>query len=190
MKKYLLALLLFPLCCVSQEKELNTYLTALKTVEFDESKAVIEKYSFSHKSDYILRDFLNTGSIIFNTDIDSLKGYKAIISASAQNGTGNYIDTRFIVVMYFDKVEKLWKVYNMRESVDPCKEAQTSQNHIDEGKFYTKKEFVYRNLCYWYMMCGKITKAKEAAKLSNDAAKDAGNNSFALEDDKTILRIL
>jgi len=51
-----------------------------------------------------------------------------------------------IVVMYLNKENSLWCVEMFREATDPNKEYKISKQDVDSGKFYTKKQYVYRNL--------------------------------------------
>lgn len=173
MKKVLyFLLLLIPLSSIGQQQELKAYLTALKTPEFAESKKVIKELTFRNFDYYTLSSFSEVSGTMFTTDKSGIKGYKGIFTAKVLNKAGTFIEKRLMTVMYFDKISKKWKILDIREPADAEYEANTSQSNIDKGDFYTEKRFVYRSLCYWLMMSGKIIKAKEAVKLAIDNAKD------------------
>lgn len=164
----------------AQQSELIKYLNALKTVEFDESKKTIKQLSIQGTYSYILDSYESPIGQIFNTDIPGVKGYKAIIKSRGKDVKGNTVDDRFLVVLYYDKIKLKWIVVDFRTAADPCSEANLSKRDIDKGDFYSDKQYVYRNLGYWQMMCGKIKNAKMAFVLANKEAEKNGDKEFSM----------
>ena len=139
MKQFtLLILIIISLSGFSQEKELKEYLSAYSTLEFDESKEIVKKLSFSLNSNFILSEYSSIKGMMFNTDLDSIKGYKAIVSCKLENQAGNLIDKRMFVLMFKDKKINVWKVFAFRESVDPKKEYNSLKTAVENNDFYTK----------------------------------------------------
>ena len=168
MKKILLILMLFtPIITWGQKSDLIKFLDACKTFEFEESKEIISKYSF------------NLGNI---------KGYKAIINCKIKNKAGQYIDKKMIVVMYLNKENSLWCVEMFREATDPNKEYKISKQDVDSGKFYTKKQYVYRNLAYWAISSGKLNEAIKYMNIAEEEAAKVNDTKFNIDSQKEVLR--
>lgn len=181
MKFILLFVLFVSHACYGQQKELKLYLDALKTPEFDESKAIVDKYSFREEKIFTLSGYGDITGKTFSTDVATIPGYKAIVTAKAKTERGSFAEKRFLAVMYNDKKDKRWKIYNFREAVDPCSEYTIAKSDIDDNKFYTTKQHVYRNLAYWSLMCGKLADLPKTVKLAKDAAKEEGDNLFYID---------
>ena len=64
---------------------------------------------------------------------------------------------------------------------DPNKEYKISKQDVDSGKFYTKKQYVYRNLAYWAISSGKLNEAIKYMNISEEeAAKVMIQNSTSI----------
>ena len=161
-----------------QTEELTKFLDAYKTSEFDESKKIIKNYSFNLDATYTMLEYTSINGLLFETDIPEVKGYKAIINCKLENKAQQFVDKRMMVVMYFDKERKNWAVFEIREAADATNEYNVTKNDVEANKFYTKKEFVYRNLAYWCMMAGKLQDAKKYIELGIVEAKSNNNSSF------------
>lgn len=185
---------LFLACSFSsfcQKEDLIKYLDAYKTSEFPESRAIIADYSFDNVPEYTMSEYSSINGINFSTDVASIKGYKAIVNCKLQNKAGTFIEKRMLIVMYPDKIKKHWAVSGIREVADANYEYETSKASVDQGKFYTDKEFVYRNLSYWALMAGKILDSKKYIELAISIAKENNNASFSSSKlDFAISRIL
>jgi hypothetical protein len=173
----------------AQDDRLNEYLNALQTKDSETSKDIIDRTSFHLTNEYTLYSFEKLAGEYFDTDVNGIKGYKASIAAIAIDGDQNKITDTFLAVMYYDHREALWKVFDFRTKADPCYEAAVSQSDIDKDKFYTDKEYVYRNLGYWQMMCGNIARAENAFRLASVEAEAKGMPDFVKEHMETIKRI-
>lgn len=177
MAKYLIILFsLFSLTTSAQQQDLTKFLEAYKTAEFEESQTVIANYSFGEKADYTISEYSKFSVLTFNTDIPNVKGYKAIGNCKVKNKAGGFIDKRMMVVMYFDKTKKHWSVFSLREVAESKNEYEIAKADVEAGKFYTSKEFVYRNLAYWSLMAGQIKDGKKYIELAIEAAKESANS--------------
>lgn len=177
--------------CFAQKDDLVKYLEAYKTSEFEESKKIIADYSFEQEAEYTMSEYSSISGLTFSPDIPTIKGYKAIINCKLQNKAGTFIEKRMMIVMYFDKIKKHWAVFDMREVADPKHEYETAKTDVEAGKFYTDKEYVYRNLAYWCMMAGQIKDAKKYIDLAITSAKENNNNLFSTSHvDLAIKRIM
>lgn len=174
----------------TQETELNKYLNALKTSEFDESKKVVSDYTFSNSNKYTLSKVIDVSGIESQTDVDGVKAYKAIVVAYARNKAGGFIETRFLAIMYFDKVDKRWKLFDLREAADPCSEATISEEEVSKGEFYTDKQYVYRNMAYWLLMCGKLKNARLSTGTAIEAALLKHDQNFVITYNQILDRIM
>jgi len=163
---------------LGQSEELKKFLDAYKTAEFDESKKIIQDYAFNLDITYKMFEYSSINGLLFDTDIPGIKGYKAIINCKLENKAGGLVDKRMMVVMYFDKKRKRWAVFEIREAADASNEYNTSKDNVEAQKFYTDKEYVYRNLAYWCMMAGKLQDAKKYIDLGISVAKSSNNSSF------------
>ena len=174
---------------LGQTEELKKFLDAYKTKEFDESKKIIQDYSFNEEATYTMSEYSSVNGLLFDTDLPEVKGYKAIINCKLENKAHQFIDKRMMVVMYYDKERKRWAVYGIREVADATNEYNISKNNVEANKFYTKKEFVYRGLAYWCMMAGKLQDANKYIELGIAEAKASNNSSFTTNID-TILKAI
>lgn len=163
---------------IGQTEELKKFLDAYKTKEFDESKKIIHDYSFNVEATYTISEYSSINGILFDTDLTDVKGYKAIINCKLETKTHEFVDKRMMVVMYFDKERQRWAVNGIREVVDATNEYTIAKNAVEANKFYTQKEFVYRNLAYWCMMAGKLQDANKYIELGIAEAKASNNSSF------------
>lgn len=172
-----------------QTEELKKFLDAYKTSEFDESKKIIQDLSFNVVATYTMSEYSSVNGLLFETDIPEVKGYKAIINCKLENESHQFTDKRMMVVMYFDKERKKWVVFGIREVIDATNEYNISKNDVEANKFYTKKEFVYRNLAYWCMMAGKLQDAKKYIELGITEAKSNNNSEFTTNVDMILKAI-
>lgn len=180
-REILIILLCIPLCATAQKEDLEKYFNAYKTKEFDESKKIIADYSFGGEAQYTLADIGEINGVEFSTDIEGLKGYKAIITCKVENKLGGLIEKRMMAVAYFDKTKNHWSVFGFGQAADPANEFEIAKKNVDAGDFYTDKEYVFRNLAYWAMMAGKINEAEKYEQMAFDAAKEHKNDSFSDE---------
>lgn len=189
MKKILLILMLFtPIITWGQKSDLIKFLDACKTFEFEESKEIISKYSFNLGNMYDLLNYEEPTDILFDTDTLNIKGYKATINCKIKNKAGQYIDKKMIVVMYLNKENSLWCVEMFREATDPNKEYKISKQDVDSGKFYTKKQYVYRNLAYWAISSGKLNEAIKYMNIAEEEAAKVNDTKFNIDSQKEVLR--
>ena len=174
----LLAALILPGLLFAQKEDLIKYLEAYKSNEFEESKKTIADYSFEQKAEHTMSEYSGISGLVFETDIPSLKGFKAVVLCKLQNKAGVFVEKRMMVVMYFDKIKKHWSVYALREAADSNNSYEVFKKEVEDGKFYTQKEYVYRNLAYWSMMVGKIKDGEKYLMLAIDSAKENNNTDF------------
>ena len=188
MKKIaLLFMLLYPTLIWGQKEDLIKFLDAHKTLEFEESKEVIAEHSLDLGSLYDIMNYEEPTGIIFDADTLGIKGYKAIINCKIKNKAEQYIDKKMIAVMYLNKQKNIWCVGMFREAIDPKKEYNTAKSDVDAGKFYTKKQYVYRNLTYWSIYAGKLNEAIKWIKIAEEEANKANDAKFNIESHKKIL---
>lgn len=172
-KFFIILFSLTGITALAQEQDLTKYLKACKTAEIERVQAFIADYSFGKKPDYNITDFSTFTGLEFTTDIPGLKGYKAMGNCTIKNKSGDVLDKKMMAVMYFDKIKNHWSVFSVREVADPKSEYEISKADIEAGKFYTSKEFVYKNAAYWSLMAGQINDAKKYIGLAIDAAKES-----------------
>jgi hypothetical protein len=163
---------------LGQTEELKKFLDAYKTKEFDESKKIIQDYSFNVENTYTLSEYTSINGLFFDTDHAKVKGFKAIINCKLENKAHQFIDKRMMVIMYYDKQRYRWAVYGIREVADATNEYTLAKNDVEANKFYSQKEFVYRNLAYWCMMAGKLQDANKYIELGIAEAKSSNNSTF------------
>ncbi len=192
MIKYLLFLfLLIPVATSAQKQDLIKYLNAYKIAEFEEAQKIIADYSFGEKAEYTLSEYSDFEGFSFDTDIPSIKGYKAIGNCKLKNKAEGFIDKRMMVVMYFDKTKKHWSVFSLREVADSKHEYEAAKADVEADKFYTSKEFVYRNLAYWCLMAGKIKDGEKYIQLAIESSKESTSHiAFTTQIDVAIKSIM
>ena len=186
----LIVLLLFSLFSYGQKEELIKFLDAYKTAEFTESQECIKKYSFGREIKYTMLNYNFINGLIFDTDIPGKKAYKAMISANVKMKGDDYAEKKMLIIMYLNKSTNTWCVFEFREACDPLKEYTDYKARVEVGDFYTKKEYVYRNLAYWSLAAGKIVDAKKYIDLAVEAAKDANNPKFTTQGMDDLINLL
>lgn len=164
-----------------QKLELQKYLDAYKTKEFDESKKIIRDYSFDGEAAYTMFDYSSINGVLFDTDIPEIKGYKAIINCKLETNGKQVIDKRMMVVMYYDKIRKRWAVYGIREVADATYEYKVSKENVEAKIFYTKKEYSYRSLAYWCILSGHLLDANKYIEIAIEEATSNRNSSFTTD---------
>ena len=174
---------------LGQTEELKMFLDAYKTSEFDESKKIIQDYSFNVETTYIMSEYSSVNGFLFDTDIPEIKGYKAIINCKLENKAHQFTDKRLMVVMYFDKERKRWVVYEITEAVDAVNEYNIAKNEVESNEFYTVKESVYRRLAHWCMMAGKLQDANKYIELAIKEAQSNNDFSFTTNVDMILKAI-
>ncbi len=178
MIKYLIILFsLISLTASAQEQDLVKYLNVLKAAGAERAQTVIADYSFDKKADYTIADYSKLTGESFDTDIPAIKGYKASGDCKIKKNDGSIEDKKMMVVMYFDKTKNHWSVYSLRTIADTKQEYESSKNEVEAGKFYTSKEFVYKNLAYWSLMSGHLQDAKKYIDLGIEAAKQTTSST-------------
>lgn len=73
-----------------QSEELIKFLNAYKTSEFNESKKIIQDYSFNVNATYTMSEYSSVNGLLFETDIPEVKGYKAIINCKLENNSHQF----------------------------------------------------------------------------------------------------
>ena len=164
-----------------QKEELQKYLDAYKTKEFDESKKIIRDYSFDGEAAYTMFDYNSISGLLFDTDVTEIKGYKAIVNCKLETNGKQIIDKRMMVVMYYDKTRKTWAVYGIREVADATYEYKVAKENVEAKIFYTKKEYSYRGLAYWCMMSGHLQDANKYIEIAITEAASSKNSSFTTD---------
>lgn len=160
------------------------FLNGVKIIDLPEGKEIVSKMLFKDSKSFpVISSYETLYESYFDTDLDSLKGYKKVISAKASNKYGNQIEKRFILIMYEDLQDSVWKVFEFRESIDAEKEVSTLQksitNHKPDELFFQELKIKYRGLSYWLLMVGKVNEAKIAAEKSIEEAQKTGDNNFS-----------
>jgi hypothetical protein len=189
MKKELLLFLLFlSITSYGQKENLIKYLDAYKTFEFDESKKIISNLSFSKYKELILLDYNEPTGIYFETDINGMRGYKAIVVCKLQLKNGSSIEKKMIVVMYINKNTNQWSICEFREALDPVWEYNFVKDQGEDCKLYSGKQYFFRSMAYWALNSGKLN---EAAQLIQKAKSEAKNDpSFSILELESIVNLI
>lgn len=188
MKKLTLILFfIYPICLWGQQKDLTSFLEACKTFDFEESKEIVSQHSLDKMTIYDISSYEEPAGISFNADTLDIKGYKAIVNCKIKNKAGQYIDKKMLIVMYLNKESNLWGVTLFRESLDPKKEYNTLKSEVEAGKFYTSKQYVYRNLSNWAINAGLLKEAIKYIQVAEQEAAKANDSKFSIESQKSIL---
>lgn len=185
MKKVLflsLSVLFFSNSSFAQKEELIKIIDSYKTIDFEESKEYIKNNSLGIQSLYDIMSYNDISGIVFDTDTSLVLGYKALFNCKIKNKSGQYIDKKMIAVMLKNSEKGKWKLYLLRESLDPTKSYNSVKNDINNGEFYTKKQYVYRNAAYWSIAAGKIKDAISFLELSKKEAEIANDENCYLSD--------
>jgi len=156
---------------LGQTDELTKFFDAYKTSEFDESKKIIQDYSFDLKASNIMSEYGSISGMLFETDYPEVKGYKAIVTCKLENKSNQIIDKRMMVVMYFDKTRNHWAVFEFREVVDVMNEYNSAKSDLEINRFHVPKKTLYGSVAYWSMMVGKLQDAKKYSALNIEEAK-------------------
>jgi hypothetical protein len=172
-----------------QTEELTKFLDAYKTSEFDESKKVIQDYSFNEKATYTMSEYGSISGLLFETDYPEVKGYKAIVTCKLENQANQLIDKRMMIVMYFDKMRKHWAVFAFREVVDVMNEYNSAKSDLEINRFNVPKKTLYGSVAYWSMMAGKLQDAKKYSDLEITEAK-SNNLPYSTDIESTLKAIL
>lgn len=176
--------------------DLIKYLDAYKTAEFEESKTIINEYSFDQGADYTMTDYSSVTGLTFETNFPNIKGYKALVNCKLKTKAGDYMDKKMLVVMYYDKLKTHYSVFGMQEATDAKSEYENAKTRVDAGEYvdrtngkgmWTDKEYDYKKVAFWAVMTGQINDAKKYINLAISSASEIRNNSFSTDQIELII---
>ena len=163
----------------SQQTELNQILAALQNFNTDpQAQETVAQYSFNRIQAFDQGNFTFVSGQTFSTDIPTIDGYTAQVSANVNNN-GNPNVVPMLAIMYKDQTDNTWKIFDLIPSVLPNNKYNTIKNQIDNGVFPSSEEDSYGELAYWCMMTGKLTEADTAIKTAFTKAKANNNTNFS-----------
>lgn len=189
MKKTTILLLLFvSTFAFSQEYKLEDaqktttdFLRALKILDLPEGKELLSELVFESTKSFPVVSSSNTiFEKLFDTDIDRIKGYKALLEIQSLSKANTPLTLRYLLISYLDKKEDKWKVFSFRESIDIEKEVMYSKQSLTDKNDSRKMQYRLRNLAYWQIMNGEINGAKESYLNAYKEATENEDTEFEI----------
>ena len=155
------------------QKTRKEFLQVLKILDSPERKELLTDLVFPSSNVYPMVSSSNLLSEqVFDTDIDEVKGYKALLEIQSVNKPD---PLQYILISYLDKKENKWKVFNFRKNIDTEEEVQSSKSSLTDENDPRKMQLRLRNLAYWQIMNGELlgamnnySKAYEEATADKD----------------------
>jgi len=193
--------LITSISCFGQNDDLIKLLDAFKTKNHEEYNKILNGCSLVKIDNFIIpfdtdtsEDDLNVKLIdykdiidsTFDTDNAKSKIYKAYINCIFQTN-GNNFNAKLLIVFCSD-YNGQWILLAIREIVYPKYEFDTLKKDISNDKFYSAKEFVYRNLSYWATLAGRFEDARKYIDLAINIAESKNDITYTLDDINCILK--
>lgn len=189
MKKTTILLLLFVSnFAFSQEYKLEDakktttdFLQALKILDLPEGKELLSELVFESTKSFPVVSSSNTIlEKLFDTDIDGIKGYKALLEIQSLSKANTPLTLRYLLISYLDKKENKWKVFSFRESIDTEREVMYSKQSLTDNNDSRKMQYRLRNLAYWQIMNGELNGAKESYLNAYKEATENEDTEFEI----------
>jgi len=146
----------------------DVFLKGMKIVELTEGKEMVATTSWPQwANNPVLLKYESLYEGMFNTDIDSIKGYKRLLDAQVKSEAGTPLDKRILVVAYPGARDKKWRVLVFSTGTDIEKQISYGEQELGNTK-YSKDQINYRFLAYWYAAAGKLKDSYRAYKKAGD----------------------
>lgn len=187
MKKIIILFLLSNICIaqsIEEAKDVNkAFLDNLKIIEIPETKEKVAELTFSLVKSYpVVSDYNILYESLFDTDIDSLSGYKSLVEINTLSKAGLALKKRYMNISYYDNSSKSWKILAFRESLDIQNEVDLATIDLSKKSDYLKLHFKLIGLSYWLILNGDISKSiTYLNKASKEAKKDSDDNFSDIE---------
>lgn len=174
--KITILLLLISIHCHSQKYEdaqaqAIDFLNTLKFVDVPEGEEKIRALAYRSATTFPV---ISEANILHEnqqaTEIESVKGYKALVEVKALNKLGTVLTKRFILISYFNTLKNAWQVFEFRENIDIPFEVQSARAAVISTTDSRKLQYRLRNLAYWLIMSGKLSEAKQMCIQAQDVA--------------------
>lgn len=163
------------------QKTTTDFLQALKILDLPEGKELLSELVFeSTKSFPVVSSSNLIFEKLFDTDIDGIKGYKALLEIQSLSKANTPLTFRYLLISYLDKKEGKWKVFSFRESIDTEKEVMYSKQGLTDSNDSRKMQYRLRNLAYWQIMNGELNRAKESFLNAFKEATESGDSEFEI----------
>lgn len=163
------------------KKNTTEFLQALKILDMPEGKELITNLIFeSERSFPIISDSKIIFERLFDTDINTIKGYKALVEVQTLSKSSTPLTIRYLLISYLSKKENKWKIFEFRESIDTEREVLLATASLDKETKYLELQYKLRQLGYWQMMNGQLLDSKNSFLKAEEVAKSKADNKFSI----------
>mgnify|MGYP001225734049 CR=1 FL=1 len=163
------------------QKTTTDLLQALKILDLPEGKEMLADLVFESSTSFPIVSSSNLiFEKLFDTDIDGIKGYKALLEIQSISKANTPLTLRYLLISYLDKTENKWKIYSFRESIDTEKEVMYSKQALTDKNDSRKMQYRLRGLAYWQIMNGELLGAKESYLKAYKEATANGDSEFEI----------
>ncbi|OAD91471.1 hypothetical protein A7A78_02960 [Aequorivita soesokkakensis] len=173
------------------QKTTTDLLQALKILDLPEGKEMLVDLVFeSSKSFPIVSSSNLLFEKLFDTDIEEIKGYKALLEIQSLSKANTPLTLRYLLISYLDKKENKWKVFSFRENIDTEREVLYSKKGLTDDNDSRKMQYRLRNLAYWQIMNGELLDAKDNYLKAFKEATAAEDKDFDISTYLTLDKII
>jgi len=160
----------------------DIYLKGMKIFELTEGKQMVAATSWPQWTrNPVLLKYETIFEGMFNTDISTIKGYKRLVDAQVKSEAGTPLERRVLLIAYPDARDKKWRVLVFSTGTDI--EAAIAYGEKDLGNTrFTKAQFNYRFLAYWYAAAGRLTDSYRAYRKAADLNRKNPHDSTPQSD--------
>ncbi|HCE55611.1 MAG TPA: hypothetical protein DER05_11715 [Lutibacter sp.] len=155
------------------------FLQALKILDLPEGNELLAELVFETNNSYPVVSSSNLiFEKLFDTDINGIKGYKALLEIQTLSKANTPLTIRYILISYLVKKENKWKVFEFRQSIDVEREILNAKSDLDKKSKYLELQYKLRGLAYWQMLNGELLESKNNFLKAYKVAKSKGDDEF------------
>jgi len=162
---------------IAARDAVDIYLKGMRIFELPEGKKMVAATSWpAWGNKPVLLKYQTLFEGMIDTDIDSIKGYKRLLDAQVKSEAGTPLEKRMLIVAYPGAGDKKWRVLIFSTGTDVAGEIAYGENRLGNTE-YSKDQFKYRFLAYWYAAAGRLNDSLKAYKKAADLNMTNPDNS-------------
>jgi len=161
------------------QKTKTDFLQALKILDLPEGKELLAELVFETNNSYPVVSSSNLiFEKLFDTDINGIKGYKALLEIQTLSKANTPLTIRYLLISYHVKKENKWKVFEFRESIDVEREIMLAKSDLDKISKYLELQYKLRRLAYWQILNGELLESKNNFLKAYKVAQSKKDDKF------------
>jgi len=165
---------------IKADQVVKEFLGAVVILDLKEGKDKLRQHSWGYMNSFPdIVGYTKLFGSTFKTDSKGIEGYKQLLRVKVLSKAGTELVKKYIVICYKEKKTNLWKVFEMRTSVDDLNyEVEAAKKNLGNTRF-VKNQYNYNRYGYWLMMTGRIVEARDSfTKAIEIDKKDPGRTKI------------